>query len=91
MHKSELIVAMAEKSGMNKKDIEKALNSFVEVVTETLANGEPVQLLGFGAFEVVDKPERTGRNPATGEEMTIAACKVAKFKSGKALKEAINK
>jgi DNA-binding protein HU-beta len=90
MSKTELVAAIAEKTGLTKKDSEAAVNAFVETVTEQLKNGEKVQLIGFGTFEVSERAERVGRNPQTGTEMTIAASKVPKFKAGKALKELLN-
>ena len=89
MNKSELVVALAQKAELSKKDAEKALNAFVEVVTETLKAGDKVQLVGFGTFESKERPARTARNPRTGEEITIAASKTAAFKVGKALKDSI--
>ena len=89
MNKSELITAMAEKSELTKKDAEKALNAFMESVTEALAEGERVQLVGFGTFEVRDRAERKGRNPQTREEIIIPASKAPVFKAGKALKDAV--
>ncbi len=89
MNKVELVEAMATQAGITKKDAEAALNAFTGVVTEELKKGEKVQLVGFGTFEVAERAERTGRNPQTGEEMTIAACKAPKFKAGKALKDAV--
>jgi len=90
MNKSELIVALAQKAELSKKDAEKALAAFVEVVTEQLKAGEKVQLVGFGTFESKERPARTARNPRTGEEITIAASKTASFMVGKALKDGIN-
>ena len=90
MNKTELVAAMAEQAEMTKKDAEKALTAFTEVVAKELKNGGKVQLVGFGTFEVSERPEREGRNPQTGETMKIAACKAPKFKAGKALKDAIN-
>lgn len=90
MNKTELIAAIAEKTELSKKDSEKALKAFVDVVTEELKKGEKVQLVGFGTFEVAERPERVGRNPQTKEEMTIPASKAPKFKAGKALKDVIN-
>ena len=86
MNKTELIAAMAEKAEISKKDAEKALAAFTNVVADTLVDGDKVQLVGFGTFEVA---ERQGRNPATGEVITIAASKSPKFKAGKALKDAV--
>lgn len=91
MNKSELINAIAEKSGLTKKDSEKALNAFVETVQETLTKGDKVQLIGFGTFEVRERSARKGRNPQTGEEIMIPAAKVPAFKPGKALKDSVNK
>ena len=90
MNKVELVEAMATQAGLSKKDAEVALKAFTDVVTEELKKGEKVQLIGFGTFEVATRAERTGRNPQTGAEMIIAACKAPKFKAGKALKDAIN-
>ena len=90
MNKAELVEAMATKSGLTKKDAETILNAFTDVVAEELKKGEKVQLVGFGTFEVAERAERTGRNPQTGEEITIAACKAPKFKAGKALKDVVN-
>ena len=90
MNKTELIAAIAEKAELSKKDSEKALKAFVDVVTEELKKEHKIQLVGFGTFEVSSRSARTGRNPQTGEEMEIAACRAPKFKAGKALKDAIN-
>ena len=90
MNKTELNAAIAEKAELSKKDSEKALKAFVDVVTEELKKEHKIQLVGFGTFEVSSRSARTGRNPQTGEEMEIAACKAPKFKAGKALKDAIN-
>ena len=90
MNKTELIAAIAEKAELSKKDSEKALKAFVDVVTEELKKENKIQLVGFGTFEVSSRNARTGRNPHTGEEMAIAACKAPKFKAGKALKDAVN-
>ena len=90
MNKTELIAAIAEKAEISKKDSEKALKAFVDVVTEQLKNDDKVQLVGFGTFEVSKRAAREGRNPQTGKTMKIAACKAPKLKAGKALKDAIN-
>ena len=90
MNKTELIAAIAEQAEISKKDAEKALKAFVDVVTEQLKEGEEVQLVGFGTFEVSERAAREGRNPQTGKTMKIAACKAPKFKAGKALKDAVN-
>ena len=89
MNKSELIVALAQKAELSKKDAEKALSAFVETVTETLKAGDKVQLVGFGTFESKERPARTARNPKTGEPLELAASKAPAFKAGKALKDAI--
>jgi DNA-binding protein HU-beta len=89
MNKAELISAVAEKSELTKKDAEKAVNSMISVITETLAKGERVQLVGFGTFEVRDRAERKGRNPQTREEIVIPASKAPVFKAGKALKDSV--
>ncbi len=90
MNKTELVAAIAEKAELSKKDSEKALKAFVDVVTEQLKNDEKVQLVGFGTFEVSKRAAREGRNPQTGATMNISACKAPKFKAGKALKDAVN-
>ena len=89
MNKSELIAALAAKAELSKKDAEKALGAFVDVVTEVLKNGDKVQLVGFGTFESKVRPARTARNPRTGEEIKIEESKTASFKVGKALKDSI--
>ena len=91
MNKTELIAAVAVKAEISKKDAEKAVKAFTDAVAEELAKGGKVQLVGFGNFEVSERPAREGRNPRTGETMTIAASKTPKFKPGKALKDEINK
>ena len=90
MNKTELITAIAESADISKKDSEKALKAFVDVVTEELKKCEKVQLVGFGTFEVSERAAREGRNPQTGKTMKLEACKAPKFKAGKALKDAIN-
>ena len=90
MNKTELVAAMAESADLSKKDAEKALKAFIEVVTDELKKDEKVQLVGFGTFEVAQRAAREGRNPLTGEEMQIKASKAPKFKAGKALKDAVN-
>lgn len=89
MNKVELIGAVTSKSEISKKDVEKVINAFTNVVADALVDGDKVQLVGFGTFEVVERAERQGRNPATGEAITIAASKSPKFKAGKALKDAV--
>ena len=90
MNKTEFIAAIAEKAELSKKDAEKALKAFTDVVEEELKKGEKIQLVGFGTFEVSERAAREGRNPQTGATMKIVACKVPKFKPGKALKDAVN-
>ena len=90
MNKTELVAAIAENAEISKKDAEKAVKAFVEVIAEELKRGEKVQLVGFGTFEVTSRAAREGRNPQTGNTMKIAACKAPKFKAGKALKDAVN-
>ena len=89
MNKTELITGMAEKAEISKKDAEKVLNAFTNIVADTLVDGDKVSITGFGTFEVVERAERQGRNPATGETITIAASKSPKFKAGKALKDSV--
>ena len=91
MNKTELIAAIAAKTGETKKDAEATLNAFVNVVSETLAKGDKVQLVGFGSFEVRKRAARKGRNPQTKEEIKIPASKEPVFKAGKALKDLVNK
>ena len=90
MNKTELVAAVAEQADISKKDAEKVLKAFVDVVTEEMKKGEKVQLVGFGTFEVSERAARAGRNPQTGKTMKIEACKAPKFKAGKALKDAVN-
>ena len=90
MNKTELVAAMAEQTNLSKKDAEAALKAFIDVVSEELKKGEKVQLVGFGTFEVSERAAREGRNPKTGEAMTIAASRTPKFKAGKALKDQVN-
>ena len=82
MNKTELVAAIADKTELSKKDSEKALKAFIDVVGEELKKGEKIQLVGFGTFEVTERAARTGKNPQTG--------KAPKFKAGKALKDAVN-
>ena len=88
-NKQDLIAEVAAKTGLTKKDSERAVNAFGEVVTEFLAKGEKVQLIGFGTFETRERAAREGRNPQTGEAIKIAATVVPAFKAGKALKDAV--
>jgi DNA-binding protein HU-beta len=89
MKKAELIDAVATKSELTKQDTKKAVDALFETISNTLANEEKIQLIGFGTFEVRERAARTGRNPQTGEEMTIPSSKVPAFKPGKELKEAL--
>ena len=91
MNKAELINAVAEKTSLSKKDSEAAVNAALEAITAALADGDKVQLVGFGSFEVKKREARVGRNPKTKEEIQIPASKVPAFKAGKALKDAIAK
>lgn len=90
MNRTELVAAIAEKAELSKKDSDAVVKAFMEVVTEELAKGEKIQLVGFGTFETTERAAREGRNPLTGAPMKIAACKAPKFKAGKALKDAVN-
>ena len=90
MTKAELVTSIAEKTGLTKKDSEKALAAFVDTVTETLAKGDSIQLVGFGTFEVRERAAREGINPRTTEQIEIAATKVPAFKAGRALKDAVS-
>ncbi|MCM1539927.1 MAG: HU family DNA-binding protein [Blautia sp.] len=90
MNKTELVAAMAEQAGVSKKDAEKTLKAFTDVVAEELKKGGKVQLVGFGTFEVSKRAARDGRNPQTKEPMRIEASKAPKFKAGKALKDMLN-
>jgi len=89
LNKAELVAAVAEKSEFTKKEAEKAVAGVFDTITQALADGEKVQLVGFGTFEVKKREERIGRNPQTKEEIVIPACKVPGFKAGKALKESV--
>jgi DNA-binding protein HU-beta len=91
MNKTDLIDKIAEKSGLSKKDSEKAINAIIEGVEEALVNHDKVQLVGFGSFEVRQRAARKGRNPQTMEEIDIPESKVPAFKAGKDLKERLNK
>ena len=89
MNKAELVDAVAAKSELTKQDSKKAVDALLETITNTLSQEEKIQLVGFGTFEIRERAERTGRNPQTGEEMTIPASKSPAFKPGKELKEAV--
>ena len=90
MNKTELIAAVAERAELSKKDAEKADKAFTDDEAEELVKGEKIQLVGFGTFEVSERKEREGRNPKSGEKMTISASRTPKFKAGKALKDQVN-
>ena len=90
MNKTELISALAEKTGFARKDAEKAVSAFIETVTDALKAGDKVQLIGFGTFEVKERPAHIGRNPATGKDMEVPASKKPGFTAGKALKDTVN-
>ena len=90
MNKTELITAMAEQAELSKKDTEKALKAFVDVISDELVKGEKIQIVGFGTFEVVERKEREGKKPGTDEIITIPASKSPNLKAGKALKEKVN-
>ena len=90
MNKTDLISEVADRTGMTKKDVEKVVNAFFSTIEDTLKSGDKVQLIGFGTFEVRDRQARKGRNPQTGEEISIPAARVPAFKAGKALKDAVD-
>jgi DNA-binding protein HU-beta len=90
MNKTELVAAVAENAELSKKDAEKAINAVVSTITTALAEGDKVQLVGFGTFEVRERAARKGKNPRSGEEIDIPASKVPAFKVGKALKDVVN-
>ena len=90
MNKSELITAIAEHANLTKADTSRALDGLLKTIETTLASGNSVALVGFGSFEVKARAERKGRNPQTGEEITISAAKIPSFKPGKGLKDAVN-
>lgn len=89
MNKTELTAAVAAKAGLTKKDSEVAVNAFIDVITEALQKGDKVTIIGFGNFEVRDRPAREARNPRTGEPIKIAAMKAPVFKAGKGLKDSV--
>lgn len=91
MNKAELIEAVVEKTSVSKKDADTVIKATFDAISEAMANGDKVSLIGFGNFEVRERNARTGKNPRTGEAIEIAACKVPSFKAGKALKDAVNK
>lgn len=89
MNKTELVLAVSERTGLSKVDAEKLLKAFIETVEDTLVKGEKLQLTGFGTFEVIERAAREGRNPKTGEPMHIESSKSPKFKPGKSLKDLV--
>ena len=91
MNKAELIAAVAEKTGLSKKDTESVVSATLDTIVAAMAEDEKVQLVGFGSFEVKKRAERVGRNPKTKESITIPASKVPTFKAGKALKDSVAK
>ena len=91
MNKTELIQQTANQTGLSKKDAEQAINAALELMTQALAQGDKIQLVGFGAFETKERSARVGRNPKTKEEIQIPASRVPAFKAGKALKDAVAK
>lgn len=90
MNRTELITEMSQKTGITKKDTEASLVAFIDVIMETLANGDRVGLVGFGSFEVSERAAREGRNPATGETIHLPSSKTPRFKAGKAFKDMLN-
>ena len=90
MNKGELVAALSAKTELTKKESETALNGILDVIAESMAKGDKVQLIGFGTFEAKERPARVARNPRTGEQVKIAATKAPSFKAGKALKDAVN-
>lgn len=90
MNKVELVVAMADRAGISKKDTGRALKAFTDILTEELKAGGSVQIIGFGTFQIAERAAHMRRNPQTGKEQEIPACKVPKFKPGKSLKDAVN-
>lgn len=90
MNKTELIDAVAESADLSKAEASRAVDAFINTVTSTLKNGDPVTVVGFGTFEVRDRAARQGRNPQTGETIEIKASRAPAFKAGKALKDAVN-
>lgn len=91
MNKTELVNALAERTGLSKKNAEEVLTATLDIITETLVKGEKVQLVGFGSFEVRERAARMGRNPRTREEVPIPASRAVQFKSGKVLKSAVSR
>lgn len=90
MNRNDFVAKTAEKTGLSKKDTDKALDGFIEVITDSLKSGEEIKITGFGKFETVKRAPRTGRNPATGQPLTVAGRVAPKFIAGKLLKDALN-
>lgn len=90
MNKHELVAAIAQNAELSKKDAEKALAATIDAISKALVEGDKVQIVGFGTFEVRERAARQGKNPRTGEVISIAASKVPAFKAGKALKDIVN-
>ena len=90
MKKQELVAAISQEAEISKKDADRALTAAINAITKALADGDKIQLVGFGTFEVRERAARTGKNPRTGEMIEIAASKVPAFKAGRALKDAVN-
>lgn len=90
MNKTELVASIARESGLTKADAARALDATISTITKSLKGGEPVAIIGFGAFKVADRAARIGRNPQTGIEIQIPAARVPKFSAGKGLKDAVN-
>lgn len=90
MKKQELIAAISQEAEISKKDADRALSATINAISKALADGDKIQLVGFGTFEVRERAARTGKNPRTGEVIKIAASKVPAFKAGKALKDIVN-
>ena len=90
MNQAELITAVAERAGLTKADVGKAVEALAGTITDALKQGDEVRIAGFGTFEVSERAERQGRNPQTGAPITIAASKAAKFTAGKGVKDALN-
>ena len=90
MNKTELVAAVSDKAEISRKEAEKAIKAFTDVITEELIKGEKIQIVGFGTFEVAERKAREGRNPKTKEKMPIAASRAPKFKAGKSLKDQVN-
>ena len=90
MNKMELVKAVADQTGLSKEDAKLAVDAVTDIISEELANGGKVQLVGFGTFDVTERDAREGRNPRTGESMTIPASRMPKFRAGKALKDKVN-